>query len=106
MSWEKPGHHPLTELELLTWQAVCRWHFAESMPQNPHWYTLRKNQDDGMFNRVIEHMREFGYDGYFQGAKYRYYNIGHHYYWTMGAPINDTILINRKPLDQREMLDR
>lgn len=76
------------------------------MPENPHWYTLRKTwADDAAFVEAVEWMRAYGYPEIFEGRKYTMYNLNGHKYWTMGAPIwykngnPCTILINRKPLD-------
>jgi SAM-dependent methyltransferase len=76
------------------------------MPENPHWYTLRKGwPDDAAFVEAVLHMREFGYKEKYEGRWYTMYNLNGFKYWTMGAPINYrngnpcTILINRKPLD-------
>lgn len=81
--------------------------FAKTMPQNPHWYTLRKRWiNDDAFVRVVKFMRAFGYTEYFRGRPYTMLNVNDHKYWTMGAPIPDTILINRKPHDLPCMYDQ
>jgi hypothetical protein len=79
------------------------WIFAKTMPQNPHHYALRKNfkpdgqfSGDSLFEHTVTTMREYSYDGTFGGRKYKYFNVNGHYYWTMGALVKDTILINRK----------
>lgn len=76
-----------------------RWIFAKTMPRNPHWYTLRREWgDDALFNEVVAMMRRISYTEYFWGKPYQMVNINGYKYWTMGAPIQETILINRKPL--------
>lgn len=75
-----------------------RFTYASTMPNNPHYYTLRKNWDsDRDFVRVVEYMRREGYVEKFRGRPYTMLNINQYKYWTMGAPIEQTILINRKP---------
>jgi hypothetical protein len=69
----------------------------------PHEYTLRKhwlNDDD--FVWCVEHMREVGYEVFFLGRTWIYYDFGPHHYWDYGTgdprstdPKIRTILINR-----------
>lgn len=82
------------------------WIFAKTMPTNPHWYTLRRKWHDHQgFNQVVSFIREYGYDEMYQGKQYRVCAINGFKYWTMGAPISETILINRKPNDHACMHD-
>jgi hypothetical protein len=82
------------------------WIYAKTMPQNPHHYALRKDfESDELFDELVEMMRRYSYAGKFGGREYRYVDVNEHYYWTMGAPVRQTILINRKlrepsPYDQ------
>lgn len=69
------------------------------MPNNPHWYTLRREwiPDDDDFDWMVRVIREFGVDEPFWDKKtYRMLKFGNWKYWTMGAPVWQTILINRK----------
>src|SRR5438552_2541892 len=84
----------------------AEYRFAKTMPQNPHWYTLRKTwASDAAFVEVVEFMRKYGYLEKYEGRKYTMFNLNGFKYWTMGAPINYkngnacTIVINRKPID-------
>ena len=72
------------------------WIFAKTMPDNPHEYTLRKQWDDDLFVEVVKHIRSNGYTAYFGGRPYTQLDVGDFFYWTMGAPLGETILINRK----------
>ncbi len=100
MSFERPGENPLTLIELEMWAKTVRWRFASTARFNPHSYTLRREQSKQMFFRVVAHMRKYGYVGRYGAAHYEYYDIGDHSYWTMGANVNDTELINRKRKDR------
>jgi hypothetical protein len=73
------------------------WHFAKTMPQNPHYYMLRKEcpQDDD-FVRFVEIIRQYGYRYQYGGYWYIKLDVDEWFYWTMGAPLEETILINRK----------
>lgn len=91
----------------------AEYRFAKTMPENPHWYTLRKTwADDAAFVRAVEHMREVGYEEIYEGRRYTMFNLNGWKYWTMGAPINTrdgkpyTILINKKQLDEASDYDQ
>jgi 2-polyprenyl-3-methyl-5-hydroxy-6-metoxy-1,4-benzoquinol methylase len=90
------------------------WTFAKTMPQNPHWYTLRKqwaNQDDEWLF-VIDQVRRYGYFQNYAGLWYTSHDVQDHFYWVMGGatlPVATygkdyalawpaTFIINRKPL--------
>jgi hypothetical protein len=76
-----------------------QWIFARTMPDNPHWYTLRKNWErDADFGWTVETIRRYGYEEVYEGRSYTMLNIDGMTYWTMGAPTPETILINRKYL--------
>lgn len=77
---------------------TCRWVFAKTMAQNPHHYTLRKEWLDGDFTGTVELMRAHGYVEKFAGRPYTQFNVNCFKHWTMGAPIEQTILINKKHL--------
>ena len=73
-----------------------KWIFAKTMPETPHWYTLRKNwADNKSFDEAVILIREKGYRKKHRGRTYIYLEIENMKYWTMGAPVNKTILINR-----------
>ena len=72
------------------------WRFAKTMPEHPHSYTLRKDwESNAEFDMVVNYIREHGKEEPFWKARYIYLYIGDYKYWTMGAPINETILINK-----------
>ena len=77
--------------------AAQQWIFAKTMPENPHEYTLRREwASDADFVRAVLFIREHGYQNLFEGRWYTQLDVGEHTYWTMGAPVEETILINRK----------
>ena len=70
--------------------------YAKTMPKFPHWYTLRKDwQDNTLFDFCVEEIRRCGYPQTFGGREYIYFNMNGFMYWTMGAPVEKTILINK-----------
>ena len=73
-----------------------RWQFAKTMPDSPHWYTLRREWgNDLLFDWVVGYIRANGYVESYAGRPYMKWNHNGFKYWTMGAPIPETILINR-----------
>lgn len=72
------------------------WIFAKTMPQNPHWYILRKNMDDKLFSEMVLAIREHGEIETYWKSRYTVLNVNGCKYWTMGAPLEETILINKK----------
>lgn len=70
--------------------------FAKTMPENPHHYTLRKQWgDDDLFDEAVNAIREYGVKEWFKGYQYIYFYANGYKYWSMGAPIPETILLNR-----------
>lgn len=80
-----------------------RWIFARTMPENPHEYTLRSEwDDDDLFCQVVEYIREHGYESWYHGRRYIQLDAGANFYWTAGAPVYMTIILNRKQIGGQE----
>lgn len=75
----------------------CKWTFAKTMPNNPHEWTLRKTwpAEGVSFEDAVVFIRKRGRDLWFGRRKYTVLDLNGKRYWTMGAPLGDTILINR-----------
>jgi hypothetical protein len=71
------------------------WTFAKTMPEWPHEYIVRYRVDEDLFVQLVRHIRAHGYEGRFYGKSITYYDHGGMVYWTMGAPIEETTIINR-----------
>jgi hypothetical protein len=83
------------------WLESQRWIFARSRADNPHEYCLRREADsDATFERIVQFIREYGSPYPWWGAVFDQLPLGDHCYWTMGASIENTVLINRKTLEQ------
>jgi hypothetical protein len=86
----------MTDAEILNFIEHSRWKYAKSMPQMPHYYTLRAcAPNESEFERFAMHIRAVGYKEKFGKTRYTYLNVGEWKYWTMGSPLDQTILINR-----------
>ena len=71
------------------------WTYAKTMPKWPHEYIVRDRVDEELFEQLVRHIRKHGYDGRFYRKRITYYEEDGLVYWTMGAPVNETIIINR-----------
>lgn len=72
-----------------------QWTFAKTMPEWPHEYIVRERVDENLFVLLVHHIRTSGYEGKFYQKSITYYDYGGMVYWTMGAPLEETIIINR-----------
>ena len=65
------------------------------MPEWPHEYIVRERVDERFFEQMVRHIRLNGCEGAFYKEKYIYFENDGMLYWTMGAPIDETTIINR-----------
>ena len=72
-----------------------RWTYAKTMPEWPHEYLVQGRVDADLLKRLVIHIRANGYQGRFYQRTITYYDEGGLVYWTMGAPIEETTLVNR-----------
>ena len=83
-----------------TFAAARRFVFAKSMAAMPHWYTVRHwASDHGSFEKAVQMIRDNGYDRPFRGKPFKYLDIDGWSYWTMGAPVSATTVLNRARAD-------
>lgn len=82
------------------------WIYAKTMPQCPHWYTLRKKWSaPAPFEPLVQFIRDHGYREKFGRTWFTRLDVNNFKYWTMGAPLPATILINRAEIDRPEPYD-
>jgi hypothetical protein len=90
----KVVHMTYTSADAQAYVASVRWQFASTMPDIPHWYTIRKWRPelDGAFVGFVRHIRSAGIrmDWPDPPAKPLYHNqyllLDGWKYWTMGDP--------------------
>ncbi len=52
-----------------------------------------------MFEQIVAFIRENGFVAFYgRKGPNRYYTVDDYYYWTMGAPIEETTILNRAKL--------
>ncbi len=106
VSVEKPGQWPLTHEEVAGWLEKQPFKFAKSQ-SNPHSYIVKSRiPDKRMFDMVVLHIREHGYEQWWWRAMYLQYDANDHCYWTMGGALESTVILNRKSLDRAEEDER
>lgn len=71
------------------------WTYAKTMPTWPHEYLVRKRVDEKLFEQLVTHIRSNGYEEWFYQMMLGYFEEDGLVYWTMGAPLNETTIINR-----------
>jgi hypothetical protein len=81
--------------DLIGFIQSVQWTYAKTMPEWPHEYIVRDRVDEGHFGKLVKHIREYGYEGKFYTMSITYFDYDGMTYWTMGAPIEETIIINR-----------
>ncbi len=90
----------MTNEEITSFIRSHTWTFAKTMPDAPHEYVVKaKCRSPSEFEAFARHIREHGYRGKFGRTTYTYFDWPVdgvvHVFWTMGAPLAATIIINR-----------
>ena len=65
------------------------------MPEWPHEYIVRDRVDQALFEGLVVHIRTHGCQGRFYEKTITYYEEAGLVYWTMGAPLHETTIVNR-----------
>ena len=75
------------------------WTFAKTYADfAPHEYYVKEKLDDQgqeTFVWFVEFIRDYGFECKFAGKTHTYYELDGYYYWTMGDPVEETIILNR-----------
>ena len=71
------------------------WTFARTMPQWPHEYLVRHRVDAQRFEELVHHIRRHGREQRFYQRVFVYFEEDGLLYWTMGEPVEETVIINR-----------
>jgi hypothetical protein len=86
----------MTEEQIIKFILENNWSFAKTMSDIPHWYIVKqKCTSRFLFMEFVKYIRAKGYEQAFYSKKFVYCNIGEYKYWTMGAPVEETTIINR-----------
>lgn len=81
--------------------AEQKWKFAKTYALTwPHEYIVRDRVDEELFSQLVQHIRTHGYEGTFYRKTITYFDEDGMVYWTMGAPIEETTIVNRCKKEQ------
>jgi hypothetical protein len=103
----------LNDEEVRQWMESVRWIWAKTMAKShPHWYCLRREQDEELFERVVLTIWVRGYSRMYLRRPWRSLDVGEFYIWVcteptdpdMPAPLRETILVNRVERVQDRLL--
>jgi hypothetical protein len=97
----------MSDDELREYVGSVKWHFAKTMPKDPHHYHL-KSEALGVdrFNAFVLVIRERGQWRIWKGKHlHSYFVLDNHCYWSMGSSLEVTKLINRQSLVDVKGLD-
>ena len=70
--------------------------FKETTHVLPHSYTHRDWGDSDAFSAAVQEIRDHGYQGKAFGRMWTYLDFDGWTYWTMGEPVVETIILNRR----------
>jgi hypothetical protein len=78
-----------------------KWTFAKTYALTwPHEYIVRDSVDEELFIQLVGYIRTYGYEMNFYKKRITYFNEDEMVYWTMGAPIEETTIVNRCKKEQ------
>ena len=91
-----------------TFLQAQNWVEAKTCRQTaPHEYIVKKDCPDPLeFEWFVLLIRSLGFTASFAGREYLYFIRGDYYYWTMGAPIEETVILNRAHLSDYSLVNR
>ena len=89
---------PLSDEDVELWCWSRPWSFAHTLWHNPHEHCTAKKGDRLMFEKVLLFIREYGYAYRWGRSEYIQYEADGCCVWSMGADMESTILLNRKPV--------
>lgn len=105
--YKQAGHFNLTDKFVGNALEKRDWIFAKTMPKNPHFYSIRvENEDFEHFLHLIAHIRYYGKPEVYEGVLYRVFYWNAYKYWTMPQDLTNEScdLINRKPTKSDKIL--
>ncbi len=84
-----------------------KWIFAKTMPESPHWYIVRSEENEDNFVALVKYIRENGYQAYYGdfARPFTYLEYNSYRYWTMGNPLPKTTIINRAEMALYEKIE-
>lgn len=92
----------MNNVEMRLFINCSRWIFAKTYADVcPHEYVVKANLDGFSriaFEAVVQFIRDEGFEALYEARMGKYYILDDYYYWSMGAPIEKTTVLNRARL--------
>ena len=93
----------MTHSDFQQFIARNKWTYAKTYAAFcPHEYVVKDRltaEDQHVFEQIVVFIREKGFFAiYGRKEPNRYYTVDDYYYWTMGDPVEETIILNRAKL--------
>ena len=106
--YKAEGKPELSKAEVKLYLNGLNWVFAKTMPNNPHFYSIREKAEETTFKKVVDYIRYFGDLNIYNEQVYRVLQIDDFIYWTMPSDIANynCDLINKKPLLKNKSLNK
>jgi integrase len=82
---------------------TLRFRFAKTMPQWPHWYTVRSRENNREYEALFHRIAREGVWEEFQGKPRQYLYIGQWKYWRMNDDLAKSVVINRAKAGSSEV---
>jgi hypothetical protein len=86
-----------------------KWTYAKTYAKIcPHEYIVKDNIDQDQWDGFVEavaFIREKGFTAKYKSRSGEYYILDDRYYWTMGAPVKETTILNRAKLSDYQLID-
>ena len=84
--------------------ARCQWTWAKTYVSVPHEYIVRERcgLTDAEFEYLVQAQREYGIHEQWHKYNFPYLYVDGYKYWTMGAPMEDTIVLNRAKVKEEK----
>ncbi|MGA2586841.1 MAG: hypothetical protein ABSF88_07450 [Candidatus Aminicenantales bacterium] len=80
------------------------WIYAKTYAATwPHHYIVKDRVDHILFSKLVEHIRKFGYQGWFYKTKITYFEEDDLVYWTMVPPRDDP---GWYPVEEENIINR
>ena len=72
------------------------WTFAKTYANTwPHEYIVRDQVNKNLFIQLVQHIRQNGHEEMFFQKQFIYFHESELVYWTIGAPVEETTIVNR-----------
>jgi SAM-dependent methyltransferase len=100
--------HNMSHSEILQLLSAEQWIWARTMPGIPHEYIVRGRcrMTEAQFESIVAVQRQTGRHEVWGHYNFSYLYVDGYKYWTMGDPIQDTIILNRqKVFSEYDALD-